>query len=82
MRTDDLEAMFALNGDNATWLITSTEFDTAGKRIAYKYDALPDFRRYYSDGTSSIVLSLEIVEPKELYCDLASNPNTAIYSRF
>ena len=82
MLTDDLEAMFALNGDNATWLITSTEFDTTGKRIAYKYDALPDFGRYYTDGTNSIVLSLDMGEPKELYCDLASNPNTTIYSRF
>ena len=82
MLTDDLEAMFALNGDNATWLITSTEFDTAGKRIAYKYDALPDFGRYYTDGTNSIVLSMDMGEPKELYCDLASNPNTTIYSRF
>lgn len=82
MLTDDLEAMFALNGDNATWLITSTEFDNTGKRIAYKYDALPDFGRYYTDGTNSIVLSLDMGEPKELYCDLASNPNTTIYSRF
>ena len=82
MLTDDLEAMFALNGDNATWLITSTEFDTTGKRIAYKYDALPDFGRYYTDGTNSIVLSMDMGEPKELYCDLASNPNTTIYSRF
>ena len=82
MLTDDLEAMFALNGDNATWLITSTEFDTTGKRIAYKYDALPDFGRYYTDGTNSIVLSLDMGEPKELYCNLASNPNTTIYSRF
>lgn len=82
MLTDDLEAMFALNGDNATWLITSTEFDTKGKRIAYKYDALPDFGRYYTDGTNSIVLSMDMGEPKELYCDLASNPNTTIYSRF
>ena len=82
MLTDDLEAMFALNGDNATWLITSTEFDTAGKRIAYKYDALPDFGRYYTDGTNSIVLSMDMGEPKELYCDLASNPNSTIYSRF
>ena len=82
MLTDDLEAMFALNGDNATWLITSTEFDATGKRIAYKYDALPDFGRYYTDGTNSIVLSLDMGEPKELYCDLASNPNTTIYSRF
>ena len=82
MLTDDLEAMFALNGDNATWLITSTEFDTTGKRIAYKYDALPDFGRYYTDGTNSIVLSLDMGEPKELYCGLASNPNSTIYSRF
>ena len=82
MLTDDLEAMFALNGDNATWLITSTEFDTTGKRIAYKYDALPDFGRYYTDGTNSIVLSMDMGEPKELYCDLASNPNSTIYSRF
>ena len=82
MLTDDLESMFALNGDNATWLITSTEFDDRGKRIAYKYDALPDFGRYYTDGTNSIVLSLDMGEPKELYCDLASNPNTTIYSRF
>ena len=82
MLTDDLEAMFALNGDNATWLITSTEFDTTGKRIAYKYNELPDFGRYYTDGTNSIVLSLDMGEPKELYCDLASNPNTTIYSRF
>ena len=82
MLTDDLEAMFALNGDNATWLITSTEFDTTGKRIAYKYDALPDFGRYYTDGTNSIVLSLDMGEPKELYCDLGSNPNSTIYSRF
>ena len=82
MLTDDLEAMFALNGDNATWLITSTEFDATGKRIAYKYDALPDFGRYYTDGTNSIVLSMDMGEPKELYCDLASNPNSTIYSRF
>ena len=82
MLTDDLEAMFALNGDNATWLITSTEFDTTGKRIAYKYNALPDFGRYYTDGTNSIVLSMDMGEPKELYCDLASNPNSTIYSRF
>ena len=82
MLTDDLEAMFALNGDNATWLITSTEFDTTGKRIAYKYNELPDFGRYYTDGTNSIVLSLDMGEPKELYCDLASNPNSTIYSRF
>lgn len=82
MLTDDLEAMFALNGDNATWLITSTEFDTTGKRIAYRYDELPDFGRYYTDGTNSIVLSLDMGEPKELYCDLASNPNSTIYSRF
>lgn len=81
MLTDDLEEMFALNGDNATWLLTNDE--TIGdRRIAYRYNSLPDFSRYYTNGTNSIVLSFDLGEPRELYCGLSSSPSSTIYYRF
>lgn len=82
MLTDDLDDMFALNGDSATWLCTNTEFDARGRRIAYKCISLPVFSRYYTDGTNSIVLSMDFGEPRELYCDLSSSSESTIYSRF
>ena len=81
MLTDDLEEMFALNGDNATWLLTN--YETIGsRRIAYRYNSLPDFSRYYTNGTNSIVLSFDLGEPRELYCGLSSTPSSTIYYRF
>lgn len=49
MLTDDLDEMFALNGDNATWLLTNDE-TIGNRRIAYRYNSLPDFSRYYTNG--------------------------------
>lgn len=82
MLTDDLDDMFALNGDNATWLITTSEKDASGRNIAIKYNSLPDFSRYYTDNTNTIVYSMDYGEPKELYNDLSSNSSTTIYNRF
>ena len=81
MLTDDLEEMFALNGDNATWLLTNDE-TIGSRRIAYRYNSLPDFSRYYTNGTNSIVLSFDLGEPRELYCGLSSTPSSTIYYRF
>lgn len=81
MLTDDIEEMFALNGDNATWLITPTEL-VNDRRIAYKYNSLPNFSRYFTNGTNSIVLSMDMGEPRELYCSLASSSSATIYNRF
>lgn len=81
MLTDDLDEMFALNGDNATWLLTNDE-RIGNRRIAYRYNSLPDFSRYYTNGTNSIVLSFDLGEPRELYCGLSSTPSSTIYYRF
>lgn len=43
--TDDIEEMVALNDSTPCWIMTVDEFDTSGKRIAYKQRILPLFER-------------------------------------
>lgn len=43
--TDDIEEMIPLNDSTPCWIMTVDEFDTSGKRIAYKQRVLPLFER-------------------------------------
>lgn len=43
--TDDIEEMVALNDSTPCWIMTVDEFNTSGKRIAYKQRILPIFER-------------------------------------
>ena len=43
--TDDIEEMVTLNDSTPCWIMTVDEFDTSGKRIAYKQKVLPLFER-------------------------------------
>ena len=43
--TDDVYDMISLNGGEPCWLLTNSEFDASGNRIAYKTRMLPYFTR-------------------------------------
>lgn len=80
--TDDLDEMWALNGESATWIYTNSAKDANGRTISIRYAYLPNFSRYYTEGTNSIVLSMDFGQPRELYCDLQGNESSTIYTRF
>ena len=54
--TDDIEEMIALNDSAPCWMMTADEFNTSGKRIAYKQRILPIFERNIVYGPTGTIL--------------------------
>lgn len=80
--TDAVMAMSELNDEEACWLITESEYDKQGNRIANKYNSLPYFSRYYMDGTS-VKASWDFGVPREVYIEgINYTEGATIYNKF
>lgn len=80
--TDDVDEMFTLNGNSATWLYTQSEEDINGNQIAIRRTTLPIFSRWMTD-EGEVVDSWEWGTPVELYVRGISMPEDAnIYGKF
>lgn len=82
--TDDVYDMAILNGGDPCWLMTNSEFDANGNRIAYKTSILPyftrDLFRYSQQG--NIVNSWNFGHPQATFApDTYSTENDCIYDK-
>ena len=76
--TDDNSYMSILN-NNPCWLMTNSEYDTLGAKIASKITELPRFSRYY-EGNKYMIYSWDYGSPRELYVpDIQNNEEGNIY---
>lgn len=79
--TDDLDKMYKLNDEHPCWLITESENDNDGHKIALALGSLPSFSRYFTNG-NTILKSWDFGEPLELYVDEQSSDSSTIYSQY
>lgn len=82
--TDDTPEMATLNNGSPCWLMTKTEYDGNGGRIAYKLNRLPLFTRdlILTDIYGDIVHSWNFGQPQVTYSpDTYSTPNDSIYDK-
>ena len=80
--TDDVQDMITLNDASPCWLLTNSEFDGAGRRIAYQMDKLPLFTRdlMLFGETGNIVHSWNFGHPQVTYRpDVYTTDGDAIY---
>jgi len=76
--TDDNSYMNILN-NNPCWLMTNSEYDAQGTKIASKITELPRFSRYY-EGNKYMIYSWDYGSPRELYIpDMQNNEEGNIY---
>ena len=76
--TDDNSYMNILN-NNPCWLMTNSEYDALGAKIASKITELPRFSRYY-EGNKYMIYSWDYGSPRELYVpDIQNNEEGNIY---
>ena len=76
--TDDNSYMSILN-NNPCWLMTNSEYDALGAKIASKITELPRFSRYY-EGNKYMMYSWDYGSPRELYVpDIQNNEEGNIY---
>ena len=76
--TDDNSYMTILN-NNPCWLMTNSEYDALGAKIASKITELPRFSRYY-EGNKYMIYSWDYGSPRELYVpDIQNNEEGNIY---
>ena len=76
--TDDNSYMTILN-NNPCWLMTNSEYDALGAKIASKITELPRFSRYY-EGNKYMMYSWDYGSPRELYVpDIQNNEEGNIY---
>ena len=76
--TDDNSFMSILN-NNPCWLMTNSEYDAMGAKIASKITELPRFSRYY-EGNKYMIYSWDYGSPRELYVpDIQNNEEGNIY---
>ena len=76
--TDDNSYMSILN-NNPCWLMTNSEYDALGAKIASKITELPRFSRYY-EGNKYMIYSWDYGSPRELYVpDIQNNEEGNIY---
>ena len=79
--TDDNSYMTILN-NNPCWLMTNSEYDALGAKIASKITELPRFSRYY-EGNKYMIYSWDYGSPRELYVpDIQNNEEGNIYNLY
>ena len=79
--TDDNSYMSILN-NNPCWLMTNSEYDVLGAKIASKITELPRFSRYY-EGNKYMIYSWDYGSPRELYVpDIQNNEEGNIYNLY
>ena len=76
--TDDAQEMSYLN-NKPCWLMTNSEKDTNGKKIAIAINNLPRFSRYF-EGNNWMMYSFDYGSPRELFVpDIQNNDEGNIY---
>ena len=67
--TDDVYDMIALNGGTPCWLMTASEYDASGARIAWRTRTLPLFTRdlTYTGLNGNIIHSWNFGHPRVIY---------------
>ena len=76
--TDDIQEMSYLNG-KPCWLMTNSEKDVNGKKIAIAINNLPRFSRYF-EGNHWMMYSFDYGSPRELFVpDIQNNDEGNIY---
>lgn len=76
--TDDVQEMSYLN-NKPCWLMTNSEKDTNGKKIAIVINNLPRFSRYF-EGNHWMMYSFDYGSPRELFVpDIQNNDEGNIY---
>ena len=76
--TDDVEEMSYLN-NKPCWLMTNSEKDANGKKIAIAINNLPRFSRYF-EGNNWMMYSFDYGSPRELFVpDIQNNDEGNIY---
>ena len=76
--TDDVQEMSYLN-NKPCWLMTNSEKDTNGKKIAIAINNLPRFSRYF-EGNHWMMYSFDYGSPRELFVpDIQNNDEGNIY---
>lgn len=79
--TDDVQEMFELNEDRC-YLYTTSEYNTAGERIAYKLNSIPSYSSYLINN-NQVTDSFDLGWPKEWFIPGVSyTDDKCIYSRF
>lgn len=79
--TDDVQEMFELNEDRC-YLYTTSEYNTAGERIAYKLTSIPSYSSYLINN-NQVTDSFDLGWPKEWFIPGVSyTDDKCIYSRF
>ena len=77
--TDDVQEMSYLN-NKPCWLMTNSEKDTNGKKIAIAINNLPRFSRYF-EGNHWMMYSFDYGSPRELFVpDIQNNDEGNIYN--
>lgn len=81
--TDDTTVMYRLNDREPCWLVTSSENDLKGNKIAVKLDTIPLFSRLTQD-TGVIGMAMDYGRTKELYIPnkVYSKGDVTIYERY
>lgn len=80
--TDDNEAMQDLNDGKACWLMTDSETDINGDRIAIKRSNIPYFSRYrYYDSTNIITHTWDMDRSRGFVPYLQESDEMGIYSK-
>lgn len=76
--TDDIQAMSYIN-NKPCWIMTNSEEDINGNKIATAIENLPRFSRYY-EGNNWMMYSFDYGSPRELYVpDIQNNDEGNIY---
>ena len=76
--TDDVQEMSYLN-NKPCWLMTNSEKDANGKKIAIAINNLPRFSRYF-EGNNWMMYSFDYGSPRELFVpDIQNNDEGNIY---
>lgn len=79
--TDDISVMNTLN-NNPCWLMTNSEYDSLGNRIAIELNSIPKFSRYY-EGNKWMIYSMDYGSPRQLYIpNFSNNDDANIYHNY
>lgn len=80
--TDDIYQMLTLNNNEVCYLHTESPYDLNGNTIGIKYEELPQFLRYYTNG-NNVIESFDFGVPKELYIpSLNYVEDSTLYNKF
>lgn len=79
--SDDSSYMKFLN-NKPCWLMTNSEYDSNGHKIAIAIEKMPRFSRYF-EGNKWMIYSWDFGSPRELYVpDMVNNDDVNIYSLY